>query len=63
MNVDAGRKVQIAVIMTTRLLDLVDEVAKREAKEGDEPNRSRVSRRFVGEGLERMDAAAKESAA
>lgn len=51
------------VVMTQKLLDRVNDVARREAKEGDEPNRSRVIRRLVGEGLERMDAATKESAA
>lgn len=51
------------VVMTQKLLDRVNEVARREAKEGDEPNRSRVVRRYVAEGLEREDLAAKESAA
>jgi metal-responsive CopG/Arc/MetJ family transcriptional regulator len=58
MNVDAGHKVQIAVIMTRRLLERVDDVAKREAGDGDEPNRSKVIRRLVGEGLDRLDAEA-----
>lgn len=50
------------VVFTQKLLDRVDEVAKREAKDGDKPNRSRVIRRMVAEGLER-ERASEEGAA
>lgn len=43
------------VVFTQKLLDRVDEVAKREARDGDKPNRSKVIRRMVAEGLEREE--------
>lgn len=61
MNVDVGRKVQVAVFFTPRLLERLDEVARREAKDGDEPNRSRVIRRMVAEGLEREERVGEEA--
>lgn len=52
MNVDKGRKLQVQVMFTAALLAQVDAIAEREAG-GDEPNRSKVIRRLVAEGVER----------
>lgn len=54
MSDDIGRKVVVQVNMTTRLLADVDKIAEREQGTDDaKPNRSRVIRRYVAEGIAR----------
>lgn len=55
---DVGRKVQVQVMFTRKLLERVDAIAEREQRErGDaEPNRSEVIRRLVRERLEAIAA-------
>lgn len=52
LNPELGRKVQVPVMLTTRLLDKVDDIATREANGGGEANRSKVLRRLVAKGIE-----------
>ncbi len=53
MSVNVGRKTLVPVLMTEKLVDKIDAIATREAETGAKPNRSRVIRRFVSEGIER----------
>lgn len=60
MNPELGRKVQIPVMLTTRILDQVDAIAAREATGGGESNRSKVIRRMLAEGIERAEKGTRE---
>ena len=52
LNPELGRKVQVPVMLTTRILDKIDDIAAKEAQGGGEANRSRVLRRLVAKGIE-----------
>lgn len=57
INPEAGKKVPIMVHVSERQRDRLDEIAAKEAPEGTEPNRSKVIRRMVSEGIERWEEA------